>query len=138
MSSPVSTPLPSYQAGFTTVSSFSSEQAYQTLSGINCNTPQQVVQLDGTLDVLIGTAGVTLTVKLYRGTLAGAVAITEGASWGPFTVVAADNYSVSIQGYDIPGAVQNQLYTATITVGSASAVTTVEHSVLRAIVTGSS
>jgi hypothetical protein len=138
VATPINTPVPAYQAGFQTVSGFATEQQFTAISGVNVNTPQQLVVLELAIDVLIGTAGVTVTLKLYRGTVAGAVAITEGATWGPFTCVATDRYSFSAMGYDIPGAMNNGLYAASITVGSASAVTTVEHSVLRALVTGSS
>jgi hypothetical protein len=92
------------------------------------------VQLEASLDISVGAAGATVTIKLERGTAAGGTPITKGGTWGPFAVSASTRYNFTVQGVDTPGQSAGQQYVATVTVGSASGNSTVNVAVLSAIV----
>ena len=87
------------------------------------------VYLNGTLDITIGTGGVTLTVKLERGTVAGGTVV---ATWGPATVVAGNRYVIDVNAVDLPGEIHGASYVMTVTVGSASGNSTVNTAILQA------
>lgn len=81
------------------------------------------VDLEGSCDVTIGTSGVTATLKLERGSVAGGTIV---ATYGPFTVVAANRYNFTINGQDTQaGEYYNMAYCLTLTIGSGAATSTV-------------
>lgn len=82
-----------------------------------------VVDLEGSVDITIGTAGTSVTLKLERGSVAGGTVV---ATFGPFTVTAGNRYNFSIntsdsQANELAGAA----YVLTATVANATAASTV-------------
>jgi hypothetical protein len=100
----------------------SAETAICTVGALSL-TAGDVVDLDCSIDITIGTSGVTLTLKLERGAVAGGTII---ATWGPATVVATSRYVLGVNASDVQAAeLYGQAYVLTATVGSGAATSTV-------------
>lgn len=123
MPSPLNQPAPST----TVVASpaAAAETVIATSAGLIVDTPQFLVVVRASVDLTIGTNGIAVTFKLRRGTTASGTEITSNPVWGPYTVVATDEYQFSVAGTDAPGAVAGLKYSLTATVGSGSAPTTI-------------
>ena len=98
------------------------ETVAATSPPVNTDGLQTVVSISGVLDVTIGTAGTTLTVKVERGAVAGGTLVT---SQGPYTVTAAQRVPIPFAAVDVPGVVVGQLYVVTVTVAAATGNSTV-------------
>jgi hypothetical protein len=81
-----------------------------------------VVLLHWFIEFTVGTNGVTATLKLRRGAATSSTLINVGAA---ATVVAPNVVRFGGSYFDSPGAVAEQQYSLTLTVGSASAASTV-------------
>jgi hypothetical protein len=89
------------------------------------------VDLEGMVDLTIGTAGVSVTLKIERGAAAGGTVVATG---GPYTAVAGNRMNLSINGSDLQvPEISGIGYVLTVTVGSASAVSTVNNTWLGAL-----
>lgn len=106
------------------------ETAITTILGLTLP-PGDVVDFDFTVDLTIGTAGVSVVLKLRRGTDAtGTTVFTSSA----LTAVAGNHLALSLNTVDVQAAEQqNQAYTLTATVASASAPSTVNNVYLGAV-----
>lgn len=132
MPAPVNVPAAGVGTAVTVTTT--AETVAATLNGVNADNLETQVNLEANLDITIGTGGVTLTVKFERGTAAGGTTVSKGATWGPFTVVAANRVNINAAAVDTPGNVAGQSYVVTVTVGSASGNSTVNTATLTAIV----
>lgn len=90
----------------------------------------QEVHIDGWCGFTAGTNGVTAQLKVRRTDASGSTKATGPAK----TVVAASVYDASIAAKDAPGAVVNQVYVLTLTVGSGSAQSAVSAVNFRALI----
>jgi hypothetical protein len=90
----------------------------------------QEVHIDGWCGYTAGTNGVTGQLKIRRTDASGSTKATGPAK----TIVATQVYDASIAAKDAPGAVVNQVYVMTLTVGSGSATSTVSAVNLRALI----
>lgn len=107
-----------------------SETVIATLSGLVLPYGD-IIDIEATCDVTIGTSGVSATLKLERGSAAGGTII---ATIGPCTVVAANRYNFAIQGTDSQSAeFSGGTYVLTLTVGSGAATSTVNNVNMTAI-----
>lgn len=98
------------------------ETAVCTVAGIETQGSGFPVLLDATASLTIGTAGVSCRLRIRQGSgTGGAVVYDTGAN----TVTAASLYTFSLNAFDNPPEWDNGAYTLTITVGSASAASTV-------------
>lgn len=88
------------------------------------------VILIGSASFTAGTDGVSARMRLYHGTTAGTLIGDSGL----VTVVAASLFSPVIIGLDAAPSLPNQTYTMSLTVGSASAISTVSQVRLVALV----
>lgn len=97
-------------------------RGYSTASGT-----AQGVRIRADIGLTPGTGAVTCTVKVYRGTSAGTLLSTSPA----FTVVATQPIAITYAAMDSapPQPGPNQ-YTVTVTMGSASGNTTVNHALI--------
>ena len=80
---------------------------------------QDVVDIEGSVDITIGASGTAVTLKVERGAVAGGAIV---ATFGPFTVVAGNRYNLGINCFDVQQTEQQgQAYvlTATVTAGAA-------------------
>ncbi len=123
MPSPLNQPAPSF--AITGSPAAAAETVVCTSAKLLVDVPQYVVLLTGLIDLTIGTSGVSVTLKLKRGTTTSGTAVTSGATWGPYAVTATDEYQFTVMGYDIPGASANLQYVLTATIGSGAATSTV-------------
>lgn len=136
MPTPINYPVPTYVGTFSTVSTYSNEQVFAVGPAVNVDSPQAGVALRVTGVVTPGTNGVTLSVKIRKGSTTSGNLPTYGGEALLLTVVATDPISFCVEGYDLPGLSAGQVYCATVTVGSASAATTVANVLFTAVVTG--
>jgi len=83
---PINQPAPSFTVAASPAAG--SETVVCTVGGVIVDVPQYAVLLSGTIDITIGTSGVTITLKLKRGSTTSGTGVTNGNTWGPFTVVA--------------------------------------------------
>ena|SRR6202795_2744612 len=90
----------------------------------------QEVHLIGVCGFTAGTNGVTAQLKIRRTDASGSTKATGPAK----TVVAASVYDAVVAAKDAPGAVVNQVYVMTLTVGSGSAQSAVSMVDLKALV----
>jgi len=90
----------------------------------------QEVHLIGWCGFTAGTSAVSATLKIRRTDASGSTKATGPAK----TVVAASLYDATILAKDAPGAVVNQVYVMTLTVGSGAAISTVSAVDLKALV----
>lgn len=86
------------------------------------------IQLRGWLAFTVGTAGVSATLRIRQTNVSGTVVKSSGAT----TVTAANLLEMSVSGFDVTPGVS--AYALTLTVGSASAASTVSAVELSAIV----
>jgi hypothetical protein len=92
----------------------------------------QGVLLIGWAAFTVGTDGVSALLNIRRTDVAGAVKAASGALTGE--IAATKLVEKSVQGFDALGAVGNQKYVLTLTVGSGSAESAVSGVLLAAIV----
>src|SRR5882762_7824795 len=90
----------------------------------------QEVHLIGVCGYTAGTSGVTGQLKIRRTDASGSTKATGPAK----TIVATQVYDAVIAAKDAPGAVVNQVYVMTLTVGSGAATSTVSMVDLKAFV----
>ena len=134
MPTPINQPAPSFTVAASPAAD--SETVVCTVGGVIVDVPQYAVLLSGTIDITIVTPDVPITLKLKRGSTTSGTGVTNGNTWGPFTVVAASRYQFCFGGYDLPAAGQGLQYSLTVTVGSGAATSTVNGVSLSAEVTG--
>lgn len=84
---------------------------------------QAIIDLHATVDITIGTSGTAVTLKVRQGS---GTTGTTIATYGPFTVTAADRRSFSLVATDPNGgALATNQYTLTATVTAGAATSTV-------------
>lgn len=95
------------------------ETAICTIGGMAV-TPSDVVDIEGSVDITIGTSGTAVTLKIERGSAAAGTVVT---TYGPFTVTAGNRYNFSVNGSDSQSnelANASYVLTATVTGGAAT------------------
>lgn len=108
------------------------ETVVVTTQPFNPPVDSDIVFLFAFLAFTVGTDGVSAKVNIRRGSLVGGTLIS---STGAVTIAAADLGTLVCFGVDRPGAVDNMKYSATLTVASGSAASTVSNAVIFALCT---
>jgi len=109
------------------------ETVVATSSPINADNLEQYVSIEGLLDLTVGTAGTTVTLRLRRGTTTAGTLISQLNTWGPFTVTATNRVNFAIGGYDVPGLSGGIQYVLTVAVASATGNSTANSAAIQAI-----
>jgi hypothetical protein len=83
------------------------------------------VDIEATVDMIIGTAGVSVAFRVRQGLL---VSGTQVVQYGAFTAVAGNRYNFTVNAVDIqPNEEANMAYTLTVIVNSATGVSNVQN-----------
>jgi hypothetical protein len=125
MPSPINTPMPVLVTGVTT--SGAAEFVIATIANVNLDNLETIVLLQCDMDVLNSSSGVSLTLKIRRGTGTGGASV---ATFGPFGLTASVRSNPSMSAFDQPGMVGSMTYTITGTVASNAGTFTVETALL--------
>jgi len=134
MSSPFNEPMPAFVTAVSIADA--NEHVVITSPRVIVDDPQSVVVLHGMIDITLGADSSAVTLLLKRGATTAGTLITEGGTWGPFTVVPSLEAPGLVMGFDEPGMVFDEVYVLTVTVTDASAASTVNAAYLEAIVIG--
>lgn len=94
------------------------------LSGVSVAGPDSIVKLDAAVNISIGTAGIAVTLRVYRGD---ATTDTKVYDSGQLVTSAGDEYTLPLATVDTPGEVAGQDYILTAEVASAAAASTVHN-----------
>lgn len=105
------------------------ETVAATVQGISTEAGGDTVQLEGQLEVTVGTAGTSVVLKIERGSAAGSTLVIADTA---VNVAAGNTVNLSINGSDSPGEVAGQSYILTVTVGAATGNSTVTQAQLNA------
>jgi hypothetical protein len=107
-----------------------SETVVATLAGLNVDRIQRRVGFGGLVNILVGTGGTSVTVRVRRGSVSGAVVgVAQGQA-----VAAGSTYSIAVDALDEPGEVAGATYVLTVAVAAATANSTVNYAHLAAVV----
>jgi len=106
------------------------ETVVATLSGLNTDRSQSRVALTGVVNITVGTGGTSVTLRVRRASVYGAVV----GSALSHTVAAGSNYSLAVQALDAPGEVAGATYVITVAVTAATGNSTVNYAYVGATV----
>ncbi len=129
MPSPLNTPSTTIATAVTTAGA--TEILVVTSGPVNCDNLETIVNIECAVDFLNSASGTTMTWRIRRGTVTGAV-ITSGSAWGPFTLTASARSNFVVMGVDLPGLVHGQVYVLTMQIASNAATATVETAAIQA------